>query len=74
MSGEGKCSGTCVFHEQYEENLKTVYDWHLGAKERENTMQESIKTMTTWFRRLVFSIVTGIGIQVAVLIVKAGAR
>ena len=68
----GNCDGTCVFHDQYEAKLNTVYDWHLGATEREKLMKTSIDTMTLWFRRFVFAIIVAVSVQIIIPIVKAG--
>lgn len=70
----GKCEGTCVFHETHEQRLTDVYEWHLGAKEREKTVIKSVKDMTTWFKRFIFTVVLSVGVQVAVLVIKAGAK
>jgi len=74
MAADKDCDGVCVFHENYETKVNTVYDWHLGEIERQKTMSKKIDNMTAWFRRLALTISAGLALQILIPLIRAAIK
>ena len=63
---DGKCEGTCVFHEKYENQLTEVYNWHQGAKVEMINLVDMMKSIRKWIMGLAGTVVVASILQIII--------